>query len=198
MRQILPDDEIAKDIISLKLRKVFNVGHKWAKAYVKYNRHNVEAVNIFLSGSGWTGKSHLVKEIYNTIWKTLLNHCKVLDKPRVTLLGRIWISAVNIYGITIFSGLGIKPRKNLRGINDKSEVVLWKLGKIINNSWSFCGIKWFMDRYWLNVERNIYDDSQKIIWRFFSYDCGWLTSITASQRKTYIFFNFLIKMLWII
>ena len=52
MRQILPDDEIAQDIISLKLRKVFNVGHKWAKAYVKYNRHNVEAVNIFLSGSG--------------------------------------------------------------------------------------------------------------------------------------------------
>ena len=42
MRQILPDDEIAKDINSLKLRKVFNVGHTWAKAYVKYNGHNVE------------------------------------------------------------------------------------------------------------------------------------------------------------
>ena len=159
---------------------------------------NVEAVNIFLWASGWTGKSHLVKEIYNTIWKTLLNHCKVLDKPRDILLGPTWISAVNIYGITIFSGLGIKLGTNLPCLNDKSEVVLWKLGKIINNISSWCSIKWFMDRYWLSVERNIYDDSWKIICRLFSYDCGVLTSITASQRKTYIFFNSLIKVLWII
>ena len=63
MPQILPDDEIAKDINSLnsKQRKVFNVVHAWAKNYVKYDGHDVEPVHTFLSGNGGTNKSHLVK-----------------------------------------------------------------------------------------------------------------------------------------
>ena len=77
------------------------------------------------------------------------------DKPRVTLLGPTWVSAVNIDEITIFSVLGIKPGTNLLGLNDKYEVVLWTLGKSINKRWIFYGIKWFMDRYYLNVERNM-------------------------------------------
>ena len=50
MPQILPVDEIAKGINSLnsKLREVFNVVHKWAKDYVKYDWHHVEPVHTFL------------------------------------------------------------------------------------------------------------------------------------------------------
>ena len=76
MPQILPDNEIAKDINSLnsKQMKVFNVVHTWAKDYVKYNKYNFEPLHIFLSGKGGTGKSHLVKVMYNTILKKLLCH----------------------------------------------------------------------------------------------------------------------------
>ena len=96
--QILPVGEIAKGVNSLnsKQSKVFNVVHKWAKDYVKCNGHNVELVYIFLSGSGGTGKSHLVKVIYNAISKTLLYHFKDPEKPRVLLLGPTGISAVNM------------------------------------------------------------------------------------------------------
>ena len=124
--QILPDDEIAEGINSLnsKQREVFNVVHTWAKDYVKYNGHNVQPVHIFLSGSGGTGKSHLVKVIYNAISKTLLYHSKDPEKPRVLMLGPTGISAVNIGGTTIHSGLGIKPGAKLLGLNDKSKAAL--------------------------------------------------------------------------
>ena len=48
--------------------------HIWAKEYIKYDGHNVEPVHEFLSGSGGTGKSHLVKVIYNAILKILPYH----------------------------------------------------------------------------------------------------------------------------
>ena len=126
MPQILPDGEIAKSVNSLnsKQREVFNVVHKWAKDYVKCNGHNFEPVYIFLSGIGGTGKSHLVKVIYNAISKTLLYHCKDPEKPRVLLLGPTGISAVNIGGTTIHSGLGIKPGIKLLGLNDKPKAAL--------------------------------------------------------------------------
>ena len=78
MPQILPDNEIAEGINSLnsKQSKIFNMFHTWAKEYTKYDGHNVEPVYIFLSGSGGTGKSHLVKVIYNAILKILLYHRK--------------------------------------------------------------------------------------------------------------------------
>ena len=101
--------------------------YKWTKDYVKCNGHNVEPVYIFFSDSGGTGKSHLVKVIHNAISKKLLYHCKdpdKPDKPRVLLLRPIGISAVNIGGITIHSGLRIKPGIKLLGLNDKSKVAL--------------------------------------------------------------------------
>ena len=126
MPQILPDGEIAKGVNSLnsKQREVFNVVHKWAKDYVKCNGHNVEPVYICISGSGGTGKSHLVKVIYNAISRTLLYHCKDPEKPRVLLLGPTGISALNIGGTTNHSGLNIKPGIKLLGLNDKFKAAL--------------------------------------------------------------------------
>ena len=64
----MSDDEIAKGINSLnsKQRKIFSsVVHTWAKDFVKYDGYDFEPVHIFRSGSGGTGKSHLVKVIYS-------------------------------------------------------------------------------------------------------------------------------------
>ena len=64
----MPDDEIAKGINSLnsKQRKIFSsVVHTWAKDSVKYDGNDFEPVHIFRSGSGGTGKSHLVKVMYS-------------------------------------------------------------------------------------------------------------------------------------
>ena len=54
-------------------------------------------MHIFLLGIGGTGESQLVKLIYNSIQKTLLYHCKDLDKPRVLLRGLTGISTLNIW-----------------------------------------------------------------------------------------------------
>ena len=81
-------------------------------------------MHIFLSGSGGTGKSYLVKVIYNAISKTLFYHYKDPEKHRVFMLGSTRISEVNIGGITIHSGLGIKPGAKLLGLNDKSKAGL--------------------------------------------------------------------------
>ena len=126
MPQVLPGDEIAKGISSLnsKQREVFNVVHTWAKLFVKYDEHDVEPVHIFLSDSGGTGKSHLVKVTYKAISKTLLHHCKDPEKPKVILLRPTGISAVNIGGITIHSGFAIKPGTKLLGLNGKSRAAL--------------------------------------------------------------------------
>ena len=100
------------------------MAHRWTKDYVKYDGHNVKPIHIFLSGSGGTGKSHLVKVIYNAISKTLFYHCKDLEKPRPLLLGPTGISAANIGGTTIYSGLGIKSGIKLLDLNEKSKAAL--------------------------------------------------------------------------
>ena len=65
----------------------------------------------------------MVKVTY-AISKIFVYHCKDLEKPRVPLLGPTEISAVNISGTTIHSGLGIKPGSKLLGLNDKSKAAL--------------------------------------------------------------------------
>ena len=57
--------------------------------------------------------------IYNAVSKALLYHCKGPEKPIVFLFGRTGISAVNVGGNAIHSGLGVKPRRKLLCLNDK-------------------------------------------------------------------------------
>ena len=54
----------------------------------------------------------------------MLYHCKDPEKPSVLLVGPTGISAVNIGGTTIHSGLRIKPGMKLLGLNDKSKAAL--------------------------------------------------------------------------
>ena len=73
-----------------------------------------------------TGKSHLVKVIYNAISKTLLYDFKDPKIHRVLFFGTTKISAVNVnIGRTIIhSSLVIKPGTNLLGLSDKSKAAL--------------------------------------------------------------------------
>ena len=105
MPKILPDDEIAeyKNSLNLKLMEALIVVHKWSKDYVKYNGHYVESVELYFSCSGRTGKSHLVKVIYNAMSKTLIYYCKDPEKLRVLLEKHTGISAVNIGRTAIYS-----------------------------------------------------------------------------------------------
>ena len=66
--------------------------------------HDIELVHKFFSGNKDTGKSQLMKVAYNTISKTLLYHCKDLEKPKFQLFGPTEASVVNIGGTTIHSG----------------------------------------------------------------------------------------------
>ena len=95
------------------------------------------------------------------------------EKPRVLLLWLIGVSAVNLGWATINSGLKIKPGTKLFGLNDKSKATLRNGLSELNYRWTFYGLKWFMDRYWFKIGRNIYDDSWKSICWPFSYDCRW-------------------------
>ena len=94
MPRIVADDEIVENInfLNSKQRDVFSIVHNWVKEYAKHKGVNVKAVHIFLSESGATGKSHLVKTIYNAVAKNLLLSCKEPEKPRVFLLGPTTIS----------------------------------------------------------------------------------------------------------
>ena len=126
MPKVLSVDEIADSINSLnsKQREVLNLVHTWTKDYVKYDGHNIELMHVFLSSSRGTGKSHLVKVIYNAISKTLLHHCKDLEKLGVLSLGPTGISAVNIVGTVIHSGLETKSGTKLLDLNDTFKVAL--------------------------------------------------------------------------
>ena len=102
---------------------MFNDVHNWAKLYVRYT-FNINLIHTFLSGTGTTGKFHLVKTICNVVSKSVLFHYKEPEKLCVLLLELTGISAVNIGGTTIQSTLGIKPGAKLIGLSDKKERVI--------------------------------------------------------------------------
>ena len=87
--------------------------------YAKHQGGNVKPIHIFLPVTGGTGKSYLVKTIYNVASETLLFNCKEPEKPIVLLPGPAGIPVVNVGGTTIHSALAIKPGAKLLGLSDK-------------------------------------------------------------------------------
>ena len=120
MSRIMAGDEILRSLNSLnyKQRTVFSVVHNWTKEYVKHKGVNIKPVNIFLSRSGGTGKSHLVKLIYNAVSKTFIFNYIVFS------LRPTGISEINIGMTKIHSALWIKPGAKLSGLIDKAKASL--------------------------------------------------------------------------
>ena len=94
------------------------------KMFLQKKNLQITLVHIFLSGSRSTGKSHLVKTIYQVLSKELLYYSKEPDKSRAVLLGPTGISTVNVGGTTIHSFHGIKSGVKLLGLSDKRKASL--------------------------------------------------------------------------
>ena len=99
-------ESIASNIRSLNAKQiyVFNIGHKWARDHVKglsaENKLKPQPFHVFLPGRDGTGKSCVIKSIFQALTKTLLYYSK---NPviKVLLLSPMGIFTVNINGITI-------------------------------------------------------------------------------------------------
>ena len=65
----------------------YSLAHTWVKDYIKYDVLDYEPVLMFLSGSGVTSKSHLVKVMCKLYQIRLFYHCKDPGESRAILLG---------------------------------------------------------------------------------------------------------------
>ena len=114
---LVRDDEINANIQSLNVqqRQVFDFVYSWAKETVKQKSsvkpNLVKPFNLFLSGSGGVGKSHLIKTIYQSVSKELQYHGGSPDKQRVLILVPTGVASINVNGITIHSPLSIPCRR---------------------------------------------------------------------------------------
>ena len=88
------------------------------------NKLKPQPLHIFLSGSGGTGKSHVIKTFFQALTKTLLYHSNNPEKVRVLLSGPTGISAVNINGTTIHSGLEITSHGKYNKLGHKQKAYL--------------------------------------------------------------------------
>ena len=81
-------------------------------------------MHLFLTVAGGCGKSHLLRTIYQAITKTLMYNGGDPDKPRILLLAPTGVSAVNIDGTTIHSGLSINCKGHIYSLNDRQKANL--------------------------------------------------------------------------
>ena len=122
---MLPDDDLFRKRRSLnaKQREIFDIVFSWAKTFVK-NRssqllNKIEPLNIFLTGQGGCGKSHLIKTIYHSLTKILMHKGRDPEKPRVLLLAPTGVAAINIDGTTVHSGLCIHGNRICTPLSDR-------------------------------------------------------------------------------
>ena len=114
---LVRDDEIDANIQSLNFqqRQVFDFVYLCSKETVKQKSsikpNIVKPFNLFISGSGGVGKSHLMKTIYQSVSKVLQYHGGSPDKKRVLILTPTGVASINVNGITRHSGLSIPCRR---------------------------------------------------------------------------------------
>ena len=90
-------------------REVFEIIHKWAKQFLKYQNciipKSVEPLHLFITGNAGTGKSFLLNLLYNHLTK--LFSYRNPDKVKVLKLAPTGVAAIKINGETFFSALSI-------------------------------------------------------------------------------------------
>ena len=67
----------------------------------------VRPLNLFITGGGGAGKSHLIKTIYHTVKKTFRFGIQNPDKPTVALMAPTGVAAINVDGTTVHTALSI-------------------------------------------------------------------------------------------
>ena len=127
---VFQDSLINESIRSLnvKQKQIFHVIHKWARNYVKNlsSKHvkYIKSSHIFLTGGAGVGKSHRIKTIFISISKLLPFKGGDPEKPRILILAPTGVAAINIYGTTIHTSLGINVGYKLYPLNDRQRGIL--------------------------------------------------------------------------
>lgn len=105
----------------------YNTVVSWCRNKVKnihsLNPEEIKPIYLFLTGGGGSGKSHLVKTIYHTLVKTFRRIVNNPELPTVLLMAPTGVSAINIEGTTINTGLAIPKEtgENLPAMSDQKK-----------------------------------------------------------------------------
>ena len=109
----ISDDELRESVRSLNAeqRYAYDTVLSWCRKLIK-NMNSLKPVDVkpiylFLTGGGGAGKSHLIKTMYHTAFKTFRHPPFNPELPAVLLLAPTGVAAININGTTINTGLGI-------------------------------------------------------------------------------------------
>lgn len=92
---------------------------QYLKALSYKGNAKFDPIHLFISGVAGTGKSYLVKILYQAVSKEFLYQEKDPEKTHVLLLGPIEISVVKVHGAATHAALGIKPNTKFIGLSDK-------------------------------------------------------------------------------
>ena len=129
-QNLVSDNELFDKIKTLnqKQRQIFDIAYSWTKCFVKSRNakqiKDMQPLNMFLTGEGGCGKSHLLKTLFLALTKILLHKGGEPDKPRVLKLAPTGVAAINIDGTTIHSGLGIFTNRECFQLSDKMRTSL--------------------------------------------------------------------------
>ena len=127
---ILSDSEINSKIrsLDLKQKQIFDFIYNWAKSHVKVECGTTSKqstpFHLFLSGSGGCGQSHLIKTVFHAMNKVFLYRSSGPSNPKVSLLTPTGVTANNVNGNAIHSGLHIPCRGKLLPLNDPNKTEL--------------------------------------------------------------------------
>ena len=109
------------------INNTYNTVVSWCRNKVKnihsLNPEEIKPIYLFLTGGGGSGKSHLVKTIYHTLVKTFRRIVNNPELPTVLLMAPTGVSAINIKGMTINTGLAIPKEtgENLPAMSDQKK-----------------------------------------------------------------------------
>ena len=125
---ILSDSEINSKIRSLNFqRQIFDFIYNWTKSHVKVTcvttLKQSAPFHLFLSGSGGSGKLHLIKIVFHAVNKVFLYRNGDPAKPRVLLLSPTGVGVININGNVVHSSLHI-PCQGKLPLNDANKAEL--------------------------------------------------------------------------
>ncbi|CAB4038045.1 ATP-dependent DNA helicase PIF1 [Paramuricea clavata] len=112
----ISDGDLRKTVRSLnnKQRYAYDVVLSWCRNKMAnlntLKPSKVDAINVFVTGGGGAGKSHLIKAIYHTVTKTFRHAPMNPELPSVLLMAPTGVAAININGRTVNTALAI-PRE---------------------------------------------------------------------------------------
>ena len=112
---LMPDSELNSKVQKLNQKQcqLFDIVHRWAKNVSKsrllkpHTFVKIKPMHVFLIGNARSGKSFLMKVIYQSLTNTLSYGDVVIEKPKVLFMAPTGASAIQLDDATIHTALGI-------------------------------------------------------------------------------------------